>query len=407
MNLPAIQTAIQIQQLSGWLIYDFRGSNPILQQFLPGRRFTTRRVFLWIPAFGDASLIIHSVDTVAFRDVRANPEIRVIEYGSWPRMQAILREMLHGRVAMEYSPMGELPAVSYADAGIIEFVRSIGVDVVSSADLIQMTIARWSADAFKMHMRAGDVTAEAMRDSFDLIRHRLAANQHVDERQVQQLILERFRENGLETADSPIVAANGHGGDPHFEVSHTDPAVIRPGDWILIDLWARVPGDENVFSDITWVGYCGDTIPEQHQTAYNTVAAARDASLKLAVDRWKSNAPVQGWELDEAARQVFITAGYEPNIRHRTGHSLSPSPKVHGFGMNLDNLETRDTRLMLPGIGFTIEPALYFPDFGVRSEINVFVDPVHGPIVTSCFAEGDCQGCIGPHFEHDKPPHPY
>ena len=379
MDLPSIQSALQSENCDGWLVYDFRGSNPILQTFMPGNRFSTRRVYLWIPKKGTPSLVLHSVDRVAFRDV----DLPVIEYGSWQRMQAILRELLSGRVAMEYSPMGELPAVSYADAGIVEFVRSIGVDVVSSANLIQLTIARWSVDAFHAHMRASDVTAEAMRGAFDLIRRRLAAREPVDEFQVQQFILDQFKANRLETVDPPIVAANAHGGDPHFEVSPKNPSAIHPGDWVLIDLWARVPGDVNVYSDITWVGYCGQDVPERHQRAYEAVIGARDASLERAKAAWQSGTAVQGWQLDEAARQVFIAAGYEPNIRHRTGHSLSPGPKVHGLGMNLDNLETRDTRLMLPGIGFTIEPALYFPDFGVRSEINVFVDPKVGPVVTS------------------------
>jgi len=379
MNLPAIQTALQFEGCDGWLIYDFRGSNPILQQFIPGNRFSTRRVYLWIPRCGQPSIVLHSVDRVAFGDV----DVPVIEYGSWQRMQGILRELLRGRVAMEYSPMGELPAVSYADAGIVEFIRSIGVEVVSSANLIQLTIARWSTSAFANHMRAGDVTAEAMRGAFDLIRHRLAAREPVDERQVQQFILDQFKINRLETVDPPIVAVNAHGGDPHFEVSATNPSTIHAGDWVLIDLWARVPGNDNVYSDITWVGYCGRDVPEKHRRAYAAVIAARDASLQCAKDAWDTGAGVEGWQLDEAARRVFVAAGYESNIRHRTGHSLSPGPKVHGLGMNLDNLETRDTRLMLPGIGFTIEPALYFPDFGVRSEINVFVDPKNGPVVTS------------------------
>jgi Xaa-Pro aminopeptidase len=188
--------------------------------------------------------------------------------------------------------------------------------------------------------------------------------------------------------DAPIVAVNGHAGDPHFEVSAKDPAPIRRGDWVLIDLWARRPGDENIFSDITWVGYVprrpGEPAPDRFRAAYTAVKAARDASLRAAQDGWKTKQHVQGWQLDEAARAELIGAGFESAIRHRTGHSLSPGPKVHGMGMNLDNLETHDTREMLPGIGFTIEPGAYFEDFGVRKEINVYVDPSNGPLVTSC-----------------------
>jgi Xaa-Pro aminopeptidase len=381
MDLATIQAALRDQKLDGWLVYDFRGSNPILPQLIPGKRFSTRRVYLWLPAAGEPKLLLHTIDLVTYRDVA----LPVVEYRSWQQMQAILGELAGGRrVAMEYSPMGELPAVSYADAGIVEFLRSVGAQVVSSADLIQLTIARWSEEALRQHRRASEAAAGAMRGAFDLIRRRLASGEPLNEHQVQQSILEHFTRAGVETVDPPIVGANAHAGDPHFEVSSTTPAPIRRGDWVLIDLWARIPGDENVYSDITWVGYCGGDVPAKYQRVYDSVTSARDAALRLAVDSWKSRKPVHGWELDEAARSVFAAAGYEANIRHRTGHSLSPGPKVHGLGMNLDNLETRDTRLMLPGIGFTIETALYFPDFGVRSEINVYVDPREGPIVTSC-----------------------
>jgi Xaa-Pro dipeptidase len=384
MDLGTIQAALRDQRLDGWLVYDFRGSNPILPQLIPGKRFSTRRVYLWLSAVGEPKLLLHTIDLVTYRDVA----LPVTEYRSWQEMQAILCELVKGRrVAMEYSPMGELPAVSYADAGIVEFLRSAGADVVSSADLIQLTIARWSEEALSQHRRASQVTADAMRGAFDLIRRRLASSEPLNEHQVQQFILEQFTRGGVETVDSPIVGVNAHAGDPHFEVSASNPAPIRRGDWVLIDLWARVPGDENIYSDITWVGCCGPDVPAQHQRVYDAVTSARDAALRLAVDSWNARKPVHGWELDEAARSVFSAAGLEAHIRHRTGHSLSPGPKVHGLGINLDNLETRDTRLMLPGIGFTIEPALYFPDFGVRSEINVFVDPRDGPVVTSCIQD--------------------
>jgi Xaa-Pro dipeptidase len=377
MNLSEIQSALRSQQLSGWLIYDFRGSNPILAALIPGKRSSSRRVYLWIPESGEPALILHTIDLVTFRDVK----LPIVEYRSWQQMQQILRNLLGRTIAMEYSPMGELPAVSYADAGTLEFVRSIGVDVVSSADMIQLTIARWSDDAQREHRRASEGTAAAMRGAFDLIRSSRKSNQSLNERQVQQFILDHFRRSGLETMDAPIVAVNAHAGDPHFEVSTSNSSPIVPGDWVLIDLWARVPGDQNVYSDITWVGFCGSDVSPRHQRAWEVTKAARDACLKLAIDSWRFKTSVQGWQLDDVARDVFIAAGYESNIRHRTGHSLSPGPKVHGMGMNLDNLETRETRVMLPAIGFTIEPAIYFEDFGVRSEINVFVDPSQGPVV--------------------------
>jgi Xaa-Pro aminopeptidase len=200
---------------------------------------------------------------------------------------------------------------------------------------------------------------------------------------VQLFVLDRFRQEGLETVDPPIVAANAHSGDPHFEVAEQGSSVFRHGDWILIDMWARVPGDVNIFSDITWVGYAGEHVPTKQREVFGAVRAARDASLALAQRAWREGREVQGWELDEAARGAIIEAGYERAIKHRTGHSLSPGAKVHGVGMNLDNLETHDTRTMLARTGFTIEPGIYLPEFGVRLEINVYVDPASGPRVTS------------------------
>jgi Xaa-Pro aminopeptidase len=185
------------------------------------------------------------------------------------------------------------------------------------------------------------------------------------------------------------VGVNEHGGDPHFEVSATNPSPIKKGDWVLIDLWSRYPGEENIYSDITWVGYCGTDVPAKHRQVFEVVRAARDASVKCCQDAWAAKRPLQGWELDDAARLTIINAGFERGIRHRTGHSLSPGPRVHGLGFNLDNLETRETREVLPGLGFTIEPGIYLPDapdrLGVRLEINMYIDAVKGPIITSCF----------------------
>jgi len=225
---------------------------------------------------------------------------------------------------------------------------------------------------------------------------------------VQMLIQRRFVESNLEFPDGPIVAVNAHAGDPHFEPSLTNPSPIGRGDWVLIDMWARAAraanadgtferDEELVYSDITWTGFCGRPAdcPARCREVFDGVRDARDAALALAQSSWKSGSPAQGWQLDDAARNVLIARGLETAVRHRTGHSLSPGPMVHGLGMNLDNLETRDTRRMLPGIGFTIEPGAYLPDevvagalggvegFGVRNEINVYVDPVKGPVVTS------------------------
>lgn len=368
--------------IDGWLSYDFRANNPVFAQLLPGKRFVTRRALLFIPAIGEPRLLVHHIDHGQYKGVPFPLDL----YLSWQDFRAWITDKLEGRgrIAMEYAPGGSLPVVGVVDAGTVELVRSLGADVVSSANLVQVSVAVWSKAAVESHKLASQKTGEIVRGAFSLIRERLLATKPVNEFDVHQHILGRFANEGLETPDGPIVAVNAHAGDPHFEVSPTDPAPIRKGDWILIDLWARVPGDEHIFSDITWVGYAGRDVPAQHRAVFNAVKAARDAGIACAQRGWKDKRPVQGWQVDDAAREQLVKAGFSHGIKHRTGHSLSAGPKVHGMGVNIDNLETHDTRELLPGVGFTIEPGIYLPEFGVRMEINMYVDPAAGPIVTSC-----------------------
>lgn len=381
MHTTVAQEFMRSRGIDAWLVHDFRGSNSILAQLLPGKRFLTRRVTLVIPATGDPTLIVSHIDASSFKGVDVARRL----YLAWREYHAALREAVAGarRVAMEYSPMGDLPVVGVVDAGTLELVRSFGPQVVSSADLVQATVAVWSSAAAANHAKACAATGRIMDDAFSHIRDALAGGREVHEFGVVTRIRENFAREGLEYPDGPIVAVNAHAGDPHFEPSPTSPAPIRKGDWVLIDLWARVPGDENIHSDITWVG-CAGTPTERQVRVYESVRAARDAAVALARRRWDERTPVQGWEIDEAAMRVLRDAGYEEGIRHRTGHSLSPGPKVHGLGVNIDNTETRDTREVLPGVGFTVEPGLYFADFGVRMEVDVYADPVDGPRITSC-----------------------
>lgn len=381
ISFATTQQYMREQRIDAWLVYDFRGSNAIFAQLLPGKRNTTRRALLLVPANGDPVLLEHGLDSQQFDNTGVKRE----RYLGWEDLGQWLRKKLagFGRVAMEYAPGGALPVVSIVDAGTIELVRSFGVEVVSSANVVQVSVAVWSAEALAGH-RDASAKVDAIKDeAFDLIRRQLKAGQPIHEYDVVQHITKRFTAEGMEYQDNPIVGVNAHSGNPHFEVSATNPSPIRPNDWVLIDLWARFPGDANVFSDITWVGFCGSQVPAKHQQVYEVVAGARDASVQCAQQAWKAGRSVQGWQLDDAARNVIVSAGFGQYIMHRTGHSLSPGPKVHGLGFNLDNLETHDTREMLPGLGFTIEPGVYLPEFGIRSEINMFVDPKSGPILTS------------------------
>jgi len=380
--IDQLQEYMRQQRIDAWLLYDFRGNNPIFAQILPGKRWTTRRAVLLIPATGDATLLAHRIDEHQFKKL----ETTIEWYLSWQDFRDCLARKLSGggRVAMEYVPGGALPVVSIIDAGTVEMIRSLGVEVVSSANLIQIQVARWSPGARKAHDQASAEVARIKDEAFQLVRDRLAKGPSPTEYEVQQHIVARFQHAGLEASEPPIVAVNAHSGDPHFEPSATAPAQIKKGDWLLLDLWARRPGDENIFSDITWVAFAGSEIPAKHREVFNVVKAARDGVVARAQKAWSAKERLQGWQLDEVARKVIIEAGYEKYIRHRTGHSLSPGPAVHGVGVNIDNLETHDTREILPGIGFTVEPGIYLPEFGVRLEINVFIDPQAGPVVTSC-----------------------
>lgn len=381
LHLARIQAAMQAERIDAWLLHDFRGNNPVLAQLLPGRRWTTRRVMLLVPAKGEPRLLVHHIDHGQFKGVQMPLDL----FLSWNDLHAWLRTRLEGRsrVAMEYAPGGSLPVMGIVDAGTVELVRSMGVDVVSSANLVQASVAVWSEAAAERHAWASEHCGRIMKGAFALIRDRHAAGTRVNEHDVQQWIMGEFAKAGLETADTPIVAVNGHAGDPHFEVSATDPSPIRRGDWILIDLWARAPGEEHIFSDITWVGFAGDRVPDRHRKVFEAVKAARDAGVATVVDAWNRGEQVQGWQVDRASREQIVKAGFADGIRHRTGHSLSAGPKVHGVGVNIDDLETHDTRLLLPGVGFTIEPGAYFHDLGVRMEINMHMHPQRGPVITS------------------------
>lgn len=409
--LPPIEDFMRARGIDAWVIYDFRGSNPILARLLPhrphrapagtgtppaaSRRWTTRRAWLVIRPGRPPALLHSPLDAAAFADVTIDKR----PYASWRGLLERLDDAVAGcgRIAMEYSPRNELPAVSFADGGSIELVRERAgpsAQVVSSADLIQVAVARWGEHALARHREASALVAAAKDSAFELIRQRVRTGTPVNEAQVQHLILDAFAHAGLETQEGPIVAANAHSGDPHFEVSQTDPAPIARGDWVLIDLWARFPGEEHIFSDITWVGLAGGSVgiaggaggaadgagraepSPRHIEVFTAVAAARDAALNLARSSFPAatGAPLMGYQLDDAARNTIAAAGFSEFIRHRTGHSLSPGPAVHGLGANLDNLETHDTRIILPGTGFTIEPGIYTPQFGVRLEINISIN---------------------------------
>jgi Xaa-Pro dipeptidase len=373
IDLERTQTAMREQDLEAWVLYDFRGSNPVLWHLLDAEpRGTTRRLWLVIPVAGDPVLVTSALD----RDLVAGLGVDLVVYRRWEEMTDALRDHVHGRVAMEYSPGGMLPAVSWADAGSVELVRGLGGDVVSSGDLFQAVAAAWDDAAEASHHEALRHVLEVRDLAFARARGGVGRLRESD---VAQLILDQFANRGLEVEGSPAVAVGPNSGNPHYEPHAGADRVISPDDVLLIDLWARLPGERNVFGDVTWMAFTGSQPSGQVLEVFEAVKAGRDAALASL----HAGRPVHGFEPDRAAREAIEAAGYGHGIVHRTGHSLGPGPRVHGLGANLDDWETHDDRLLLPGTGFTIEPGVYLAEFGVRLECDVHWHRERGPVVTS------------------------
>ncbi|WP_237155390.1 M24 family metallopeptidase [Oryzibacter oryziterrae] len=380
-SLDAAQAFMAREGIDAWLLHDYRGSNPFFWAVLGESKAPTRRAFLVLPRSGRPLLLIHTIDQMFFIDVDHDKRI----YRSWVEMEASLRDVLGpaARVAVDYSPGGAVPAASFIDGGTLDWLRASGYDLVTSADLFQVSATAWDDHAIASHHQACRHVAQIKDDAFDLVRQSIARGETITEYEVQQFITGEFSRLGLETEGQPVVQVNGHSGTPHYEPRPNDTASIGPGDWLLIDFWARLPGERNVYSDIAWGAYAGQTIPPRLQSVFGIVRAARDAALQALLAAWAAGDVLEGWQVDDVARGVIAAAGYADRFHHRTGHSMGPGKRLHALGVNLDNLETHDTRRILPRTGFSIEPAIYLPEFGVRLEINVYLDPRLGPSVTT------------------------
>ena len=369
--------------VNGWLIYDYRGSNSIFWQVLrtlgvvsEKTGMVTRPCFLFIPAVGEPSLLIHHVDAGKFRDTGVN----LLVYRNRQTMLEKLGNLLPsgGQVAMEYSHLGAIPRASKVDAGTVEMVRSLGVEIVSSADLLQFATQRWSQVQLSSHMRSADKLGHIVLEAFEYIGKNLSGQP--TEYRVARFIQARFDIEGLQAPDGPIVAVNGHASDPHYEPSPEGSSVIQEGDWVLIDLWAKEQVEDSVYADITWVAYVGQLVPEKHHQVFQVVTGARDSALEYLESSARQGVTVQGCQVDRVAREYIAGRGYGDHFTHRLGHSISH--EVHGDAVNLDSFETEDTRSIIPGICFSIEPGIYLPEFGVRSEIDVYMSD-DGPFATT------------------------
>ena len=363
--------------LGGWLIHDYRHSNPIFWQVVGENiGMVTRPCFLFILASGQPTLLVHHVDAGKFQE----SGVELVVYRNRQTMLESLEVLIpsSGRVAMEYSPLGAIPRASRVDAGTVEMVRSLGTEVISSADLLQFATQRWGQTQLSSHMRSADKLGRIVLGAFEHIGQNLM--ERPTEYQVAQSIRTRFEEEGLLSADGPIVAVNGHASDPHYEPPSEGSSVIQEGDWVLIDLWAKERAEDSVYADITWVAFVGDMVPERHQEIFEVVTTARDSALKYLEGSARQGVTLQGWQVDRLARDYIARRGYGDFFTHRLGHSIGA--EVHGDAVNLDSFKTEDTRSIIPGICFSIEPGIYLPEFGVRSEIDVYMSE-EGPYATT------------------------
>jgi len=380
--LPDVQNELRRLGLDGWLSYDFRGSNPVAQSILRPLlegSLASRRVFLMIPATGRPTLLVHAIEV---RSLSSELPVTVRSYASRQSLDAELTGLLKGkaRVAMEYSPLGDNPYVGTVDAGTVERVRSLGAEVVSSGDLAQV-FELWTEEQLGQHLEAAAAVIAAKDAAFAFLAERTHEGLEVRETEVQRLIEERFNRGGLEYGHSPNVSFGANAGDPHYEpLAGVRDALLRPGDVVLIDLWAKLPQRTAPFADVTWMGVFGEPSSEVKAT-FAAVREARDAALRAIAAAYAAGRWPEGGEIDRAARKVLADAGHADAFKHRTGHSLGIK-SAHGLAAHLDDFETADRRLLRPGLGVTIEPGAYYPHYGVRSEINVYLDE-HGPRATT------------------------
>ena len=369
MNLSEIQAALRDGGHEAWLFYDHHHRDPIAYRVLglPPDRLTTRRWFYVIPAKGEPRKLVHRIESHHLDSVPGEKT----EYSSWEELSSGLEAMVkpYRRLVMQYSPNNQIPYISLVDAGMLELVRGFGKEIVSSANLVARFEATLTDAQIASHYKAQEKVDRITAGAFQEIGRR-ARNGGTHEYEIQQWIMEAFKREGLVTCDPPNVSVNGHAGDPHYEPIEASSAAIKPGDFVLLDIWAKCNEPDSVFYDITWTGVLG-TPSDKQREIFTIVRDARDVGITKVKSAFDSATPICGWEVDKAVHDYLVGKGYKANIFHRTGHSITWD--IHGNGANLDNLETKDDRLILPNTCFSVEPGLYFPDFGVRSEIDMMI----------------------------------
>jgi len=372
MDLSAIQSALRERNIDGWLFYDHHHRDPIAYRLLglPDGLMVTRRWFYLIPASGEPVKLVHRIEAGHLDSLPGTKHL----YSGWQELFEQVKAMLanHRDIAMQYSPNNLIFYVSLVDGGTLELIRGLGKNVVSSGDLVAQFEATWSEEQIKSHFAARDAIDSITAAAFQEIGRR-ARNGVTTEHEMQQWFMQAFQRENLVTDDPPIVAVNANSGNPHYEPSAGNSARIREGDFVLLDVWAKKNTPGAVYYDITWTGFVGKAPSEKMREIFNVVRQGRDIGVKTVQQAVSAGRAIAGWEVDRAVRAFINDAGFGEHFIHRTGHSIGT--EVHANGANMDDLEIHDERRILPNSCFSIEPGIYLPEFGVRSEVNVLVRP--------------------------------
>lgn len=372
LDILAIQKALRSEGFDGWLFYYFHDNDPLALRILKlhTNHVVSRRWFYFIPVSGKPTKLVHRIEMESLDSLPGDK----IVYMGWRELEEKLSNLLKGykQIAMQYSPRNAVPYISRVDAGIIELVKSNNVEVVSSANLIQQFEATWCETQLSGHIEAANVLRSIVFEAFNEVRRSVNARERITEFDLQQFILQRFDQHGLTTSSPPIVAVNEHASSPHYQPTAEFHSEIKQDDLLLLDIWAKKAEPfDSVYADITWTGYVGDKVPTKYSEIFDIVRGARDAALNFVKDAHRTDKELHGWQVDDVARNYISQRGFGEYFVHRTGHSIGI--EVHGNGANIDNLETREERRLIPRTAFSIEPGIYLSKFGIRSEIDVYL----------------------------------
>ncbi|MCX6135023.1 MAG: M24 family metallopeptidase [Ignavibacteriales bacterium] len=376
-----IQEVLREEHVDGWLFYNFRGSNVFATRILslPAHIMQTRRYFYFIPASGVPQKLVHNIEQWNLDGIPGDKTL----YVSWQSLREGIRKIVGGakKVAMEYSPMNNIPYVSNVDAGTVELVRSLGLEVVTSADLVSRFESTWDDEQTEDNMMTAKHLRQIVDVTFGFIKQRINAGTPTTEYDVQLFMLSEFKKRDLFSESDPNCSVNANSANPHYEPTKEIHSPLHKGDFVLLDLWAKKNKPRSVYGDITWTGYIGESVPDEYTKIFEVVKGGRDAAIRFVQDSFKAGKEICGFQIDDAARNYFKEKGYDQYFVHRTGHSIGE--EIHGNGANIDNLETRDERKIIPRTSFSIEPGIYLPGkFGVRTEIDMYITKSKEAVVT-------------------------